>query len=270
MTSSSSPDLLRTQVKALTFDVFGTVVDWRASITDELTNTAASKVETLPGDIAAPLRRLTREDWGRFAQAWRDTYKAFTHGFVPGQTPWKDIDTHHYDALVGLLAEWGLEGVYSGEEVRELSLAWHRLRPWSDSAAGLRLLGGRYVTSMLSNGNASLLRDLDAFGSLGFQKRLSAEDFKAYKPSPKVYLGAVASLGVKDPGEVAMVAAHLGDLAAARKSGLRTVYVERNREEDWSKDEERYREARGWVDLWVEEGEDGFVELAKKLELDAQ
>ncbi|KAM0287529.1 hypothetical protein ACHAQH_000483 [Verticillium albo-atrum] len=268
MSSSSSPDLIKSQVKALTFDVFGTTVDWRTSITEELITLAASKTKALSEDRAESLRRLKREDWGRFAQQWRNTYITFVREFVPGETPWKDVDAHHHDALLDLLADWRLEGIYSDEEVRELSLAWHRLRPWGEAAEGLRLLGGRYVTSMLSNGNTSLLHDLDDFGSLNFQRRLSAEDFKAYKPNPKVYLGAVERLGLKDPGEVAMVAAHLNDLQGARKCGLRTVYVERSEEEAWTKDQDEYREAKSWVDIWVEEGDGGFIELARRLGLD--
>ncbi|EEY14200.1 haloacid dehalogenase [Verticillium alfalfae VaMs.102] len=266
MSSSSSPELIKTQVKAMTFDVFGTTVDWRSSVTDELTNRAASKSGKHPDeDRIANLRRLSRDDWGRFAQQWRTTYSTFVREFIPGETPWKDVDTHHYDALVDLLAEWQLEGIYSDEEVRELSLVWHRLRPWDEAARGLRLLGRHYVTSMLSNGNASLLRDLDDFGSLNFQRRLSGEDFKAYKPNPKVYLGAAQSLEMTEPGHVAMVAAHLDDLEGARKCGLRTVYVERPGEEAWKDDEDRYRNAKDWVDIWIGEKDGGFVELARRL-----
>lgn len=120
------------------------------------------------------------------------------------------------------------------------------------------------VTATLSSGNRSLLADLDRFGGLGFARLMSAEDFKAYKPDPKTYLGAAEMIGAR-PEEVAMVAAHLGDLDAARKLGSRTTYVERRQEEGWQESEERYQAAKQWVDLWVGVDEGGFVEVARRL-----
>ncbi|OHE90461.1 haloacid dehalogenase [Colletotrichum orchidophilum] len=259
-------------LKALTFDVFGTVVDWRSSVVEELTARARAKLDsstnTTTGEEKEKLETLAAVDWSAFAQEWRTSYMRFTRGYVPGETPWKDIDTHHHDSLVALLEGRGLAGVYSDDEVRHLSLAWHRLRPWADSAAGLRRLGGKFVTSTLSNGNKALLGDLDAFGGLGFRRILSAEDWRVYKPNPAVYDGAVEVLVGGAGGkarEVAMVAAHLGDLAAARGRGMRTVYVERPLEEDWEVGSERYEDAKGWVDIWVKEGEGGFEEVARRL-----
>ncbi|KAK8044299.1 hypothetical protein PG993_004323 [Apiospora rasikravindrae] len=231
-------------VQALLFDVFGTVVDWRSTV--------------------SRLAELTDADWAKFAQQWRTSYGKFTKGFVPGETAWKDIDAHHYDSLLELLEHWGLTGVYRDEELRSLSLVWHRLQPWADTVQGLALLGTRYTTSTLSNGNRELLRDLNEHGRLGFHRLISAADFKAYKPNPKTYLGAVEALGRK-PGECAMVAAHLNDLQAARSCGLRTVYVERHREEDWASQPELIEEARSWVDVWVSADQDGFVEAARRL-----
>ncbi|KAK1543105.1 haloacid dehalogenase [Colletotrichum paranaense] len=266
-------------LKALAFDVFGTVVDWRSSVVDELTSRAEAKLASSSStststnddkDTKEKLGKLATTNWPTFAQEWRTSYMRFVRGYVPGQTPWKDIDAHHHDSLVELLGTWGLEGVYYPEEIRELSLVWHRLRPWADSVEGLRRLGGKYVTSTLSNGNRTLLGDLDAFGGLGFRKILSAEDFRAYKPHAAVYDGAVEALvgggsGGGKAREVAMVAAHLGDLMAARGRGMRTVYVERPEEEDWEVGSERYEDAKGWVDIWVKEGEGGFEEVARLL-----
>ncbi|KAI1336741.1 HAD-like domain-containing protein [Xylariaceae sp. FL0016] len=187
----------------------------------------------------------------------------------PGETPWKDIDTHHYDALLVLLDRHGLAGLYTRAEARDLSLIWHHLTPWSDSGRGIRLLGTRYETATLSNGNRELLQDLNAdtnAGGLGFKHIISTADFKAYKPHPSTYLGAAKALGCRRE-EVAMVAAHLGDLDAARKQGMRTIFVERPLEERSSKGDEEYDEARKWVDIWVSdgEGEGGFVEVARQL-----
>jgi 2-haloacid dehalogenase len=267
MSSNPKPELKA--IKALTFDVFGTVVDWRSSVIAALSSQAARKTKSpgwasIPEEARSQVEMLKEEDWGIFAQEWRDMYKVFCHSFVPGVSEWKDIDTHHYDSLFELLKKWDLSGLYSEPEVRELSLVWHRLRPWEDASTGIHELGKRFTTSTLSNGNQELLRDLNAFGDLGFRNLISAADFKAYKPSPDVYLGAARELGVQ-PGEVAMVAAHLGDLRAAKACGMRTVYVERKDEEDWDPGEERYQQAKGWVDLWVSEGEGGFLEIARHL-----
>lgn len=265
----TAPTFPLEDVHALLFDVFGTVVDWRSTVVAELIRRGQDKRDSPVFDSLAPslqsrLAELTDADWATFAQQWRASYGKFTRGFVPGETAWKDIDTHHYDSLLELLGHWGLAGVFSDEEARSLSLVWHYLRPWDDTAHGLEMLGTRYTTSTLSNGNQQLLRDLNEHGKLGFHRLISSADFKAYKPNPKTYLGAVDALG-RQPGECAMVAAHLGDLEAARSCGLKTVYVERPREEDWASQPDLIEEARTWVDVWVAADQAGFVEVAKRL-----
>ncbi|KAJ4863042.1 haloacid dehalogenase-like hydrolase domain-containing protein [Trichoderma breve] len=265
MPSKTSP---LTNIKALLFDVFGTVVDWRSSVTDEISlrifRKLSSQENPLPATLKARLEGLTQKDWDRFIQEWRDSYSAFTRSFNKDTDPWKSVDEHHHDSLVELLEKWDLEGLFTETEIESLSLVWHRLTPWPDSADGLAELGRRYATGTLSNGNTSLLRDLADFGGLSFHKIFCAETFKAYKPDPAVYLGAVRALGLQ-PEEVALVATHLGDLHAARACSLRTIYVERDREEAWGKEEERYIEAKNWVDLWVTEGENGLLTVAEKL-----
>ena len=252
-------------VKVLTFDVFGTVVNWRRSVTEELSLRAHRKISgNLSEQLKTRLQALSEDDWGRFAQEWRNTYGLFTRSYDPEQHEWKTVDEHYRDSLTHLLKQWGLEGVYTETEIESLSLVWHRLEPWSDSSEGIQQLGKVLTTSTLSNGNVGLLRDLNDFGNLGFQNLLSAETFRAYKPNPIVYLGAARELGYQ-PGEVAMVAAHLNDLKSASKCGLRTIYVERPREEAWAEDSEEYRQAKQWVDLWITGAEDGFVTLAQKL-----
>ena len=100
--------------KALTFDVFGTTVDWRKTVTSALIRTAAAKTSSPSADLSPEARgqlsRLTDQDWAQFAQEWRDTYKKFVRGFVPGQTEWRDIDTHHHLSLIELLEKWKLQG----------------------------------------------------------------------------------------------------------------------------------------------------------------
>lgn len=285
--SPQGPEALK-GIKALTFDVFGTVVDWRTSVEAELKAALAAKLQppSSSDPKASPQQQraasLDPDDWAAtFAQEWRDAYKTFTRAYRAGAAPWKDIDAHHRDSLDAQLTRWGLGdgGLFTPAEVDELSRAWHRLRPWPDAAEGLRALNALGLgTGTLSNGTRALLRDLCEFGEggLAFQRVISAEDFRAYKPDPRTYRGAVAVMlgggGGDDDvavagreGEVAMVAAHLDDLAAARAVGMRTIYVERWREEDWGEEDERRREAREWVDLWVGVDEGGFLEVARRL-----
>ncbi|CEJ94694.1 hypothetical protein VHEMI10211 [[Torrubiella] hemipterigena] len=270
-------------IKALTFDVFGTTVDWRSSVTDELILRAHRKLSptaptfpqqasglpqngsNLTAELRGRLAALTDDDWRRFAQEWRDSYGVFTNTFDRATSVWKSIDDHHRDSLRDLLAKWDLEGVYSESEIESLSLVWHRLTPWDDSADGLAALAAMSLTTAtLSNGNLSLIQDLDDYGNLGFAKFFSAETFMAYKPDPSTYLGAAERMGLQ-PREVAMVAAHMTDLAAARALGLRTIYIARPQEEAWSEDDERYQATKAALDLWVGENEDGFRTMAAKL-----
>ncbi|TLS28259.1 hypothetical protein PpBr36_01332 [Pyricularia pennisetigena] len=297
---ASTPSSLH-NIKALTFDVFGTTVNWRSSVESALTSALDAKINSagfakLPAELQARARHLQAgsagdsiaviaasaspsslptpdqlPDWPcAFAAAWRRSYGRFTRGFEPGITPWKDIDTHHRESLERLLEERKLASLFTDDEVLELSRAWHRLEPWPDSPRGLSQLASRgLVTAALSNGNQALLQDLNTYrDGLGFDRLFSAEDFGAYKPNPRTYLGAVEGLGLR-PDEVAMVAAHLGDLKGAKACGLRTVYIERVGEEEWIRSEDRYEDARRWVDVWIPLGDDqqgGFVELDQQLQ----
>jgi len=258
-------------VKALAFDVFGTVVDWRSTVRRELLAKAGEEVGSpefaaLPSNLQQQFTSMTEDKWEALLEERRDSYMVFTRSFVPGQTEWKDIDVYYYESLVELLDKRGLTGVYSEDEVCRLSYIWHYLQPWADSATGIKRLGTKFVTTTLSNGNESLLRDLNDTGTLGFQVITSTAEFGAYKTHPSTYLGVARKLGL-EPREVAMVAAHLGDLQAARSNGLRTIYIERPQEEAWSREEDRWNKARTWVDVWISEEEDGLVELAARLGL---
>ncbi|GAO14349.1 uncharacterized protein UV8b_07518 [Ustilaginoidea virens] len=258
------------RIKALTFDVFGTTVDWRTSVVDELTLRAHRKqLGTLPSPLKSRLQNLGRDDWCLFAQAWRNSYTRFVRAFNPESDAWKPIDEHHHDSLIQLLEEWGLEGLYTEDEVESLSLVWHRLYPWPDTVDGLARLNssGKLVLATLSNGNEGLVRDLVDFAGLQVDELFCAETFLSYKPHPETYLGAARRLNL-EPGQVAMVACHLDDLQGARKCGLRTIYVERPGEEAWGKESADFDEAKQWVDLWVGETGGGFVTMASRL-LDA-
>lgn len=205
------------------------------------------------------------EQWGSFAQAWRDGYGQYTKSRAADSSlPVQTIDEHHLDSLKELLASWKIEGLWDAAQVNSVSLIWHKLVPWSDTQAGLRALSSRYSTCTLSNGNLSLLEDLKAFGELDFTHIFSAEQFGTFKPNKAIYLGAAGKLGIL-PSECAMVAAHLGDLKAAKGCGYSTVYVERPREEGWSDEQVEEAKREGWVDVWVTQKEAGFVAVDAKL-----
>lgn len=255
--------------RALLFDVFGTCVDWRGTVTDALYARAHVALNSATASLATSVRMqasdMTLADWGTFAQQWRDSYKHFTRSLAADPAiPWRTVDEHHLDSLQRLITEWKIDGLWADEEVQALSLIWHQLDPWPDSAAGIRLFNRKFSTATLSNGNISLLEDLKKHGNMEFTYIYSAEMFGSYKPSRNVYLGAVERLGLK-PNECVMVAAHLNDLQAAKSHGLRVIYVERALEEEWNSEDVEKAKRDGWVDIWISLDEGGFVAVAEKL-----
>jgi 2-haloacid dehalogenase len=198
-------------VKALAFDVFGTVVDWRGSILRELEELGTRK------GIAI--------DWANFVDEWRAGYRPSMQRVRSGELPWTRLDDLHRMTLDGLLRRFGVGGL-SPEEVEHLNRAWHRLSPWPDAVAGLTRLRRDYVLATLSNGNVALLVNMARFAGLPWDCIFSAELARHYKPDPEVYRMAVDLLGLA-PHEVMLVAAHNDDLLAARAEGLRTAFVAR-------------------------------------------
>jgi 2-haloacid dehalogenase len=198
-------------VRALTFDVFGTTVDWRTGVSAE-----ARRLGEKAGVHA---------DWERLADEWRALYMPSMNRVRGGELPWTNFDRLHRMSLDQVLRGVGAEG-FDGVAREELTRAWERLPAWPDAAPGLERLARRFTVATLSNGNRSQQAALIRFAGLPFQRLLSAEDFKHYKPDPEVYLGAASSLGL-EPGQVMMVAAHKGDLRAAQAAGLRAAFVER-------------------------------------------
>ena len=195
-------------VRALVFDVFGTVVDWRSGVAREVRRLLGGRVDAL-----------------EFADDWRGRYAPSMDRVRTGALPWTPLDALHRAALDELLDERGLADV--DEPTRaELVLAWHRLDPWPDVLPGLTRLHHDHVLAPLSNGNVALLVDLARRSGLPWDAVLGAEVVRHYKPDPAVYDSAPALLGLA-PEQVCMVAAHSGDLAAARGRGLRTAYVHR-------------------------------------------
>ena len=202
--------LARDGVEALTFDVFGTLVDWRSGVI-----AAGRQLQERTG-IAA--------DWAAFADAWRDGYEPAMEEVRSGRRPWERIDVLHGEILDRLLVERGMR--LSADDRHWFNHAWHRLPAWPDVRAGLACLRGRFTVAALSNGNVSLLEDLARYNALGFDHVLSAEHARAYKPQPKVYATAAARLNLS-PERVLMVAAHDDDLRGARAVGFRTAFLPR-------------------------------------------
>ena len=198
-------------VRALAFDVFGTVVDWRSSIVREGRALGARKGLTV--------------DWSRFADRWRGGYGPAMGRVRSGKLPWTIIDDLHRMILDELVPEFGLQGL-TEDDLDDLNRVWHRLSPWPDAIPGLTRLRTRYVLATLSNGNVALLVNMAKNAGLPWDAVLSAELAGAYKPDRKVYRRATELLGL-DPAQVMMVAAHGGDLRAAAEVGLRTAYVPR-------------------------------------------
>ncbi|KAF2835034.1 haloacid dehalogenase [Patellaria atrata CBS 101060] len=258
--------------RALLFDVFGTCVDWRTTVTTVLSHQAHFVLNAATSSLATTVRMrassLTAEDWGRFAQQWRDSYMRFTRSIAQDESaPWKSVDEHYLSSLRELLQTWQLEGLWTDEETRTLSLIWHRLDPWSDAARGIEELNKLFYTCTLSNSNSGLLNDLKAYAKLEFTHVFGAEEFGTYKPHDRFYRGAVEKLGLQ-PGECALVAAHLYDLKAAKACGIRTIYVERPLEEDYSVEDVAKARQEGWVDLWLGADEEGFITVAERLGVD--
>ncbi|KAL2872267.1 haloacid dehalogenase, type II [Aspergillus lucknowensis] len=220
--------------KALLFDIFGTTVQWRTTVTKALKEASERALsdpqKSLTQDLRAQASAMTEDNWHDMAEDWRASYSRFTKTFDPSKG-FVSVDQHHSEALLELVQQRQLEGLFTDSELQDLVQAWHRLDPWDDTVRGLRLLSSKFRTCTLSNGNVSLLEDLIRHGQLAFTDIASAEQFGAYKPSPRVYLGAAARLGF-EPRECVLVAAHLRDLKAAKALGFGTIYVERFGEEE--------------------------------------
>ena len=229
-------------IKALTFDVFGTVVDWRGSIIAE-------------GEVWGEELGI-EVDWAAFADAWRGGYEPAMRRVNAGGLGWTNIDGLHRMILEEILGEFGIE---LGEGRKEQwNRVWHRLKPWGDSLAGIARLREKFLVASLSNGNVALLANMAKNAGFAWDCVLSAELFKCYKTDPAVYEGAVGLLGLT-PAQVMMVAAHGRDLAGARKVGMRTAFVLRATE--YGPAQVNDLAAPQWVDIAAGD----FLQLADKL-----
>ena len=230
-------------VRALAFDVFGTVVDWRSTLIRE-------------GEALGRAKGL-QVDWAGFAEAWRDGYRPAIDRVRQGELPWKSMDELHRMNLDDVLERFEVDGLGESEK-EDFNRVWHRLDPWPDAVAGLLRLKAKFTVATLSNGNVGLLVNMAKRAGLPWDLVLSSELIGHYKPDREVYLKAAGLLGLS-PGEVMMVAAHKYDLRAAADAGLRTAFVPRpqewpNRRIDLSYEDSFDVNARDFLDLATQLG----------------
>jgi 2-haloacid dehalogenase len=207
------------QIRALFFDVFGTLVDWR-------------------GSIAREVRRLELGvDGEAFADAWRDEYQPAMEGIRAGGRGYVRLDVLHRENLDRILPRFGLQGM-SEVERAALNLVWHRLDAWPDVPPALRRLRAKYWLAPMSNGNIALMADMARHNGFHWDAVLGAELARDYKPKPEVYLAGCAAFDLR-PEDCMMVAAHSSDLAAAAVLGLKTAHIARPDEHGPGKGEAR-------------------------------
>jgi len=231
-------------VKAILFDTFGTVVDWRGSVAREAEKLARAK-------------GLGSVDGDAFARAWRAGYQPGMEAVRSGQRPWTSIDVIHRERLDAIVSEFGFGGL-TDDERNDLNMAWHRLDPWSDALPGLRRLHRSYILGPLSNGSTQLLINIAKRVGLPWDVIGSSDAFRSFKPQDEMYLGAVSMLGM-EPDQVMMAAAHNDDLKHAQSHGMRTAFICRPYE--YGVDQVRDLEATEDWDFVV----DGIDELADRL-----
>ncbi|QIE25933.1 (S)-2-haloacid dehalogenase 4A (plasmid) [Caballeronia sp. SBC1] len=201
-------------VKALVFDVFGTVVDWRSGVARDAA-------------LFLARRQINGIDPSEFADAWRRRYGPAMEEVRSGRRAFVRLDVLHRENLLAVLADYGIDAAsIPDEEVDELNLAWHRLDPWPDSLTGLTRLKATRIIAPLSNGNIVLMLNMAKRAGIPWDAILGAEVVQAYKPMPEAYLRTADVLGLR-PEQMCLVAAHNSDLAAARQCGYKTAFVAR-------------------------------------------
>jgi 2-haloacid dehalogenase len=204
--------MVASDIKACLFDVFGTVVDWRTSVTRDLQELARRK-------------GIDGVDWLEFAVEWRKLYQPSMDEVRSGRRAFTILDVLHRESLVTLVERYRIAGL-SQADIDHMSRAWHRLDPWPDVREGLGRLKRAHIIAPCSNGNIALMVNMAKRAGLPWDCILGAETARAYKPMPEAYLASCRQLGLA-PAAVMMVAAHNGDLKAAKAQGLATAFVAR-------------------------------------------
>jgi 2-haloacid dehalogenase len=204
-------DLRTHSVKALFFDVFGTLVDWRSGVA------RAAESILKPQGI--------RLDWLAFADAWRDQYQPAMETVRSGSIPYVKLDVLHRQTLRTVLPRFGLDALKEIDQER-LTLAWHQLDAWPDVQAGLARLRKHFLIAPVSNGNTSLICDIARRNNIHWDAILGADHARAFKPEAQVYLAAADAFNLV-PSECMMCAAHSSDLQAAAANGFHTAFIAR-------------------------------------------
>ena len=234
---------MKKHFKALSFDVFGTVVDWRSSI------------------IAEGKQLNSQWGWGlnweEFADRWRELYQPSMEEVRTGRRDWVILDTLHRESLLQLLQEFGCEGV-SEDRIDHINRMWHRLKPWPDVVEGMQRMRKYYILAALSNGNVALLVNMAKFSGLPWDAILGAEVAQSFKPMPEAYRTTARMLGLA-PEECMMVAAHNQDLQAASRLGFQTAFVSRPLE--YGPEQKTDLDAQGDYNIVAED----FIHLAQQL-----
>jgi 2-haloacid dehalogenase len=199
------------EIRALLFDTFGTLVDWRTGLVTQLERWGAAN------KVAA--------DWPGLVLAWRRDHVPALAKVRTGQREFANYDVLQAETMRELAPQFGLPPL-SDETLDYLAKMWHQLPAWPDTVEGMARLRTKYLVAPLSNGHVALVMSLARGAGIGFDTVFGADVFRQYKPDPKTYLGAVALLGCA-PAEVLFVASHPSDLAAAASCGLRTCFVSR-------------------------------------------
>ena len=232
-------------IRACIFDIFGTTVDWRTSVSREMAAFAREK-------------GIAGIDWVKFADEWRAMYQPSMEEVRSGRRPWTILDVLYKESLAALIGRHRIAGL-SEAEIDHLSRAWHRLDPWPDVVEGLTRLKKKMIIAPCSNGNIALMVNMAKRAGLPWDCILGAETARAYKPLPEAYLASCRHLGLA-PAQVMMVAAHNGDLKAAKAQGLATGFVPRPTEHGPGQKTDLVPDA-SCVDVPAA----SFIELAAKL-----
>jgi 2-haloacid dehalogenase len=197
-------------ITAILFDTYGTVVDWRSSVIAE-------------GRALAREKGIEGVDWEAFTDAWKATYRPYMDQVLNGERPWTNNDALHRQRLDEIIGEFGIAGL-NEHDLADFNRAWHRLKPWPDSLAGLRRIKAKVPIGSFSNGNMLLLANMANHSDIPWDFIIASDMFRQYKPDPRFYLGAIELLG-GEAESIMLVAAHNYDLANARKHGMKTAFV---------------------------------------------
>lgn len=201
-------------MKAIFFDIFGTLVDWRSSIID--------------GSKKLDFFNKRTSELEEFVINWRKEYQPILNKVNDNTLPWKILDELHEYTLEKVLKKMGYYKI-GKKEKKYLVMLWHKIKPWHDSCRAINQLNKNYITASLSNGNILLQKNLFNYTNLNFDFIFSAEHFKKYKPNKLVYLGAAEMLNLS-VDQCVLVASHKNDLYAASQLGMRTIYINRKEE----------------------------------------